>query len=84
LIAEDRIRRKRAHERPTIRPPRPYRHTKIVEVFTRPISDRVEDDVAVRAGLGSPLEGHAYGVDPINDKARSDDREPVGITINSV
>ena len=84
LIAEDRIRRKRAHERPSIRPPRPYRHTKIVEVFARPISDRVEDDVAVRAGLGSPLEGHAYGVDSINDEPRPDDGEPISVTIDPV
>ena len=63
---------------------RPYRHAKVVEVLARPIRDRVQDDVAVSRGLGAPLKGHANGVDPINDKARSDDREPVGITINSV
>ena len=46
--------------------------------------DVVADDVAVRAGLGSPLKGHAYGVDPIDDEPRPDDWEPVGVAINSV
>jgi hypothetical protein len=84
LIAEDRIRRKRANERPGIRASRPYRHAKLIEMFTCPISDRVEDDVAVSSSLGSPLEGHAYGVDSIDDEPRADDWEPFGVTINSV
>jgi hypothetical protein len=84
LIAEDRIRRKRAHERPSIRASRPYRHAKVVEVLSRAISDRVEDDIAVSSSLGSPLEGHAYGVYSVDDEPRPDDWKPVGVTINSV
>ena len=57
---------------------------KVVEVLARPIRDRVQDDVAVSRGLSTPLKSDANSVDPINDKARSDDREPVGVTINSV
>ena len=53
-------------------------------MFARPISDRVEDDVAVSGSLGSPLEGHANSVDPIDDEPRPDDREPIGVAIDSV
>lgn len=84
MIAEDRIRRKRAHEHPSIRPSRPNPHAKVVEVFTRPISDRVEDDVAVCASGSSPLEGHAYGIDPIDDEPRPDEWEPIGVAIDPV
>ena len=84
LIAEDRVRRKRAHERPSIRASRPYRHAKVVEVLSRAISDRVQDDIAVSSSLGSPLEGHANSVDPIDDEPRPDDREPIGVAIDSV
>ena len=45
---------------------------------------RDRDDVAVRRHLGSPLEGHAYGVDSINDKPRPDDGEPISVTIDPV
>ena len=84
LVAKDRVRRKRAHERPSIPAPRPYRHAKVVEVLARPIRDRVQDDVAVSCSLGSPLEGHAYGVYSVDDEPRPDDWEPVGVAIDSV